>query len=228
MNEATATVPHARTEIKFTAADEARFWAKVNKDGPTMPHMESPCWVWTAFKNQGKYGMVGVGGRKVRLAHRVSWILSNGPIPHDGSAHGICVLHRCDNPSCVNPSHLFLGTNADNVRDKTSKGRNNAPQGDRHGSRTKPERLSRGNSHYSRLHPEKLARGNFHGSHLHPERLAFGVKHGLAKLTDAKVIDIRTRYAAGGISQKELGVLFGVSSGLISHIVNRRIWRHIP
>jgi hypothetical protein len=60
------------------------------------------------------------------LAHRLAWEIHNGQIPKGSGHHGICVLHTCDNPSCVNPAHLFLGTNHDNVKDMVSKNRHTA------------------------------------------------------------------------------------------------------
>lgn len=86
-----------------------RFWAKVNKS--------DDCWEWTACKNSAGYGQIRING-KAELAHRVSWELANGPIPD-----AMYVLHRCDNPSCVRPDHLFLGTSSDNTQDMISKGR---------------------------------------------------------------------------------------------------------
>jgi hypothetical protein len=80
------------------------------------------CWLWTGSRSAEGYGSIRVDG-KMRKAHRVAWELANGPIPAGAGAHGTCVLHRCDNPSCVNPDHLFLGTNADNARDRQAKGR---------------------------------------------------------------------------------------------------------
>jgi hypothetical protein len=108
-----------------------RFWPKVKTLGPL------DCWEWQAAKTDKGYGVIAsdIDDRKRRglpvmmKAHRASWELARGPLP----SGPLCVLHRCDNPPCVNPTHLFLGTNADNIRDMHAKGRdNNGPR--RHGS----------------------------------------------------------------------------------------------
>lgn len=97
---------------------EQRFWEKVDKSGD--------CWLWVAGRNSHGYGTFGVCGSSM-LAHRVSWYLSNGTIPS-----GMYVCHKCDNTSCVNPSHLFLGTQKDNMGDCSRKGRVNRLLGERH------------------------------------------------------------------------------------------------
>ena len=93
-----------------------RFWNKVNKKSP------EECWEWTAYKMSRGYGVITVDSKTV-LAHRMSWILTYGHIPQGEGYHGTCVLHKCDNPACVNPNHLFLGTVHDNNNDKVQKGR---------------------------------------------------------------------------------------------------------
>jgi hypothetical protein len=75
------------------------------------------CWEWDAMRDRKGYGILMSGPKRLR-AHRISYEIHFGPIPD-----GLFILHRCDNPPCVNPAHLFLGTLADNNRDKTAKGR---------------------------------------------------------------------------------------------------------
>lgn len=76
------------------------------------------CWLWTGARNHNGYGIMNYG-RKALRAHRVSYQVAKGEIPD-----GIQVCHSCDTPRCVNPDHLWLGTNKDNALDATSKGRN--------------------------------------------------------------------------------------------------------
>jgi len=104
-----------------------RFWAKINKDGSTQPHMDSPCWLWTAGKFPDGYGSFRLQGR-MTLAHRVAWIIENGPIPN-----GACILHQCDNPGCCRPSHCKPGTHSENMNDRDDKGRQARQKGSSHG-----------------------------------------------------------------------------------------------
>lgn len=89
-----------------------RLWARVD-----ISDASDGCWEWTGNRDPNGYGRIGIGQTPV-LVHRLSWELAYGPLPE-----GACVLHRCDNPPCVRPDHLFLGDRADNMRDAVSKGR---------------------------------------------------------------------------------------------------------
>ena len=92
-----------------------RFWKKINiKD-------QSDCWLWTGARLADGYGrsQLTIHGQRVQLAHRISWVLTYGPLTLDKPS----VLHHCDNPPCCNPHHLFVGTQQDNVDDKVRKGR---------------------------------------------------------------------------------------------------------
>lgn len=102
-------------------AKPGRLWAKVDKRGPVSPGL-GRCWVFTGGTDKAGYGQFWFEGRNDR-AHRVAWVLTHGPIPEGEGYHGTCVLHRCDRPQCVRPTHLFLGTARDNTEDMDSKGR---------------------------------------------------------------------------------------------------------
>lgn len=108
------------------ASAETRFWRSVDRNGPISSD-GTPCWMWTAGGCPQGYGIFKVGAKRM-LTHRFSWELVNGPLPDDRpheTSTGTCVLHRCDNPPCVNPSHLFTGTHRKNADDREAKGRGN-------------------------------------------------------------------------------------------------------
>ena len=92
-----------------TARGPEGFWVKADKT--------ESCWLWQALKNKTGYGVVNYN-YKTQLAHRVAWTLTHGDIPA-----GLYVCHKCDTPGCINPDHLFLGTQLENMRDMASKGR---------------------------------------------------------------------------------------------------------
>lgn len=100
----------SRVRFRQCCTIEERFWMYGKK-------MESGCWLWQGCKDKQGYGQYGVHHKR-HQAHRYAYTLSNGAVPH-----GMQVLHRCDTPACINPEHLFLGTNDDNMRDKALKGR---------------------------------------------------------------------------------------------------------
>lgn len=97
--------------MKITNKDKLRFFDKVDI------RENNCCWEWKSCRSSSGYGEFYINGKNVS-SHRFSYILSNGKIPS-----GLCVLHHCDNPGCVNPEHLFLGTQLDNMADMIKKGR---------------------------------------------------------------------------------------------------------
>lgn len=188
---------------KYTPAEQiAVFWSRVNKDGPTQPHMDTPCWVWGGATIHRRYGRTPWMGSKSEGAHRIAYQLAHGAVPV-----GLIVLHRCDNPPCCNPAHLWSGTQADNVADMIAKGRHVASSGDANGSR---------------LHPDRLAWGARNGARLHPAKFQ-GENNGRSKLTANDVREIRAEFAAGA-SKKGIARKWGVSDTNIISIIRRETW----
>jgi hypothetical protein len=182
---------------RFATVDRtARFWAKVNQgDG---------CWEWQG-KRIGGYGILltgPAGAQRRERAHRVSWEINRGPIPS-----GAFVLHSCDNPPCVNPDHLHLGTNADNMAEMRERGRS-----------------FHGPALQARMR-ERAARGERHGWKTHPDAIPRGEGCGASKLTRAIVRELRRRYAEGGVSQRQLAAEFGITQGTLWSLLRGLTWR---
>ncbi len=175
-----------------------RFWRKVNRC------VADECWNWLGAKTGNGYGAFKAHG-KTMPAHRFSYEVGCANIPVNA-----LVCHHCDNPICVNPKHLFIGTHGDNMRDMRSKNRNIT-----------------GDKHFSRLFPERLARGDRHGLRLHPECVARGERNGNAKLDSDDVRKIRKAIADGGASQRDIAKRFNVTKHVVSKIKLLKSWRHV-
>ena len=210
------------------AKAKTRFWSKVNQRGP------DDCWEWQEGKSKQGYGQFTLYGAHLR-AHRFAWMLTHGPIPDE-----MLVCHKCDNPPCCNPSHLFLGTHLDNQRDKKAKGRcatgerNGAhtyperrPRGLRQGKHTCPESRSFGDKNGQRTQPHRRATGIHSGAHTHPELVKRGSQQTNSVLTESSVLEIRAKVASGEWTQALAAKLFSVTPTLICYIIKRKNWTHI-
>lgn len=196
-------LPRCVRLVHATYADTAvRFLAKVNRSGPIIRPELGRCWSWTAStrdKGYGQFGFPGLVGP--RAASRVSYMLFKGAV-----ADNILVCHKCDNPNCVRPKHLFLGSYSDNQQDMRSKGR--APD-------------------QTRSDWADWARGKNHWSAKHPERVQKGSQCGRAKLNERDVLAIRAEFSEGLVTKAELARRYRVSEYTIFKIVNGIGWRHV-
>lgn len=174
----------------------ADFWRRVDKTG------EFTCWLW-----QG-------GGSKERqefqqhYVYHISFFLAYGPIPEN-----MWVLHKCSVPRCVNPLHLYLGTQKENMRDMIDQGR--AAKGSRHGSKT---------------HPGSTASGDRNGARTRPDRVSKGDRHPCARLTTENVKKIRRAVQSGEIRYRvvnRFALEFEVSRRTIADVISGKNWKHV-
>lgn len=168
-----------------------------------IPEPNSGCWIWIAAADKRGYGRFRIGSltdgsRRTAIATRVAWVIYKGELPQN-----LDVCHRCDNPPCVNPEHLFLGTCLDNMRDCVSKGRHS--YGERH----------------SKIQKSHIIAGPTHPLFGRPGRK--GTDHHAAKLTEADVRAIRADARLLALVAADYGMCFQS----IWNIQQRKTWKHI-
>jgi len=211
-------------------SDEERFWKQVRKS--------SDCWEWLSGKDIDGYGAFKGehAGTDYKRAHRYSYALHKGPI-----AFGMHVCHTCDNPSCVNPAHLFLGTNAVNMADKIAKGRARLPRGEDHSNakltREQAEEILRNPSPYTQLAAEY---GVSVGTISDIKNRTSWPELGDEKGAKAKRISARRGKSSKGVTPEivrdirqsnergvDLAAKYGLKPQDITDIRKRRSWAHI-
>lgn len=161
---------------------------------------DSGCWEWVKDKvTTTGYGKLTYKG-KTMSAHRASYIVHKGEIPK-----GKHICHTCDNRACVNPDHLWVGTQKENIQDMIAKGRKPCQKG-------------------RKLSPEHFEKLQFGRKNNHPGKQ--GSKHHLAKLTEEKVKEIK-KLISQGYKNKEIAELYKVDQSNISHIRSGKRWSHV-
>ena len=188
------------------------------------------CWIWKRSLNSDGYGNIWVEDSCWK-AHRLSYALFKGDIPK-----GMCVCHRCDNPSCVNPEHLWLGTHRENMDDMVRKGRTlyaEQRKNNKIASHMRPEIVQK---YISGMRQVDIAKEyNCHASAIYnaihkiiPVReLGFrGENHPGAKLKEEDIRQIR-KYRDEGMMYLEIAQKYGVTRELTQKIATRQLWKHV-
>jgi hypothetical protein len=198
-----------------------KLWSQVRKD------LEG-CWVWEGVRSDGYGVLYDSDTKRQERTHRLSYALAYGPIPV-----GLYVLHRCDNPPCVRPDHLFLGTHLDNIADMVAKGR--VARGERNAWAQLTEaavvyiRTSRDSGVPAAVLAAEIGVSErtirkvdvgLRWAHVGPPR-----QHRVARVLTAEIVaEIRRRHAAGGVTQKALAAEFGVGRGAVQHVIAGDRW----
>lgn len=203
-----------------------KFWSKVSKSD------DGSCWLWTGYINANGYAIMSISRRGYR-ASRISYFLHHGHISED-----LHICHRCDNPACVRPDHLFLGTRSDNMKDSVEKGRFT-----KHGAKLTPDQVQairrdyapgrvpamcefygvRQSTIYEIIHGHtwKSTIDSPHPANLRPK----GETHPSAKLTLTQVELIRAEYSRERRNSGVLAKRYGVARSVVSNIINGVSWR---
>lgn len=220
------------------ASAEKRFWLRVDKSGSIISHLNTPCWEWIGGGSNG-YGRFIVDGRPI-TTHRFSYELHYGTIPENK-----IVRHRCDNPPCVRPEHLLLGSVQDNVNDKMKRGRHKSSPGILNGMSSLSEEdvknifsdfylgMNQKNISkkydVSKQHISDILRGKrwkYLNLGISSELFARGSESGRAKFIEKDILLIRNLYKTG-ISRKDIMNQFSMCSSTLHYILNRKTWTHV-
>lgn len=225
-------VADRKERIAFREYAEAFFWKRTQKKS------DDECWKWIGTVNPDGYG-----NPKIRLlsgrfrsvsAHRLSYALFRGKI-----SKRMCVCHTCDNPSCVNPAHLWLGTHQENIADRDRKGRHVPSPGSKHGnSKLTEDQVLEIRRLYSTgdwtqrklaecfLVSREAIAPIVQGTRWKHVSGEIGFTRD-AKLTDAQVLEIRKLYAGGGWTHSALAANFEVSEGCIFSVVRGKTYKDV-
>lgn len=233
MIEATENPTEKLFQVNLTPEQIERFWSNVDKSGD--------CWIWMGVIASQGYGVVGFGKQQYK-AHRIAYFLKHGPFKNS-----LLCCHKCDNPKCVNPDHIFTGTHHDNAVDAFSKGRRAVGEKCNLSKLTNDEVLQIVSLHKQGLSDCEIGRRfgivssgvryiltgkswrHVTGGAVFSERRKIGSRSGedcgAAKLTSAQVLEIRAKPLT--VTNLEISFEFGVSRQTVRSVRNGETWKHL-